>query len=539
MSIVVKQLSYIHPNREYLFQYLNFSVSYGQKVALVGPNGSGKSTLLYLIAGKILPASGEISLQGKPYVVPQHFGQYDQMTIAEALGVDQKVKALHSILNGDASAEHFSTLDDDWGIEESAFAALDSWNLPNVSLSQKLDQFSGGEKTRIFLAGIAIHKPALILLDEPSNHLDKSGREQLYELIQSVRSTVIVVSHDRTLLNFLSSTYELSNTGLTLYGGNYEFYKTQKTVELQSLTMQAEHQEKDLRKAREMARNAAERKQKENARGHKKQSKKGMPKIVLDMMKNAAEQSTAKLQDVHSDKIKGITENLQQIKQQLPDATALQLTFDPAFLHKGKVLVTATQLNFNYLDSNLWQESLNFQIRSGDRITITGVNGSGKTTLVKLILGKIKPKTGELVKADFQYLYIDQEYTLIVGTRTVFEQVQEFNLQHLPEHRLKTLLHQFLFEKDMWNKRCAQLSGGEKMKLIFCCLLVSNQAPDVIILDEPTNNLDIGSLVIVTRAIRDYQGTLILISHDQYFMKETGIDQFIELNKLRLPKERE
>lgn len=537
MSIVVKQLSYIHPNREYLFQYLDFSVSRGQKAALVGPNGVGKSTLLYLIAGKISPASGEISLQSKPYVVPQHFGQYDKMTVAEALGIDQKIEALHSILNGDASAEHFSTLDDDWGIEENAFAALGLWDLPNIGLSQKLDQFSGGEKTRIFLAGIAIHKPALILLDEPSNHLDKSGREQLYQFIQSVRATVIVVSHDRTLLNLLDSTYELSKTGLTLYGGNYEFYKTQKEVELQALVAQAENQEKDLRKARELARSAAERKQKENARGHKKQAQKGMPKIVLDMMKNAAEQSTAKLQDVHNDKIKGITDNLQQIKQQLPETTVLQLTFDPGTLHRGKVLVTATHLNFHYLDGNLWQDSLDFQIRSGDRISITGANGSGKTTLLKLILGALKPTSGELVKADFQYLYIDQEYTLIVGTRTVFEQVQEFNLQHLPEYRLKTLLHQFLFGKDMWDKKCAQLSGGEKMKLIFCCLLISNQAPDMIVLDEPTNNLDIGSLEIVTNAIRNYHGTLLLISHDQYFMNEIGISQTIELNKSRLSKD--
>jgi ATPase subunit of ABC transporter with duplicated ATPase domains len=537
MSIVVKQLSYIHSNREYLFQDLNFSVAQGHKVALVGPNGAGKSTLMYLIAGKIFPASGEIAAQDKPYVVPQHFGQYDQMTVAEALGIDQKIMALHSILNGDAAAEYFSTLDDDWGIEESAFAALGLWDLPDISLSQKLAQFSGGEKTRIFLAGIAIHKPALILMDEPSNHLDKSGREQLYHLIQSVRATIIVVSHDRTLLNLLDSTYELSKTGMTLYGGNYEFYKTQKELQLHSLAMQAEHQEKDLRKARELARSAAERKQKENARGHKKQVKKGMPKIVLDMMKNAAEQSTAKLQDVHNDKIKGITENLQQIKQQLPETTALQLTFDDAALHSGKMLIEATQLNFSYLDGNLWPDPLNFKIRSGDRISITGVNGSGKTTLIELILGKLEPTTGSLDKANFQYLYVDQEYAMIVGTLTVFEQVQEFNLQHLPEHRLKTLLHQFLFGKDMWDKKCLQLSGGEKMKLIFCCLLISNHAPDMIILDEPTNNLDIGSLEIVTNAIRSYQGTLLLISHDQYFMKETGIDQIIELKKLRLPKD--
>jgi ATPase subunit of ABC transporter with duplicated ATPase domains len=172
---------------------------------------------------------------------------------------------------------------------------------------------------------------------------------------------------------------------------------------------------------------------------------------------------------------------------------------------------------------------LNFQIKSGERIAIAGRNGSGKTTLLKLIMGNIKPSEGVLTVADFKHLYIDQEYSLLNNGSTVFEQVQEFNSQHLPEHRLKTLLHQFLFKMDMWDKTCGQLSGGEKIKLIFCCLMVSNSSPELIVLDEPTNNLDVQSLEVITSAIKGYKGTLLVISHDEYFINEIGVNERIEL----------
>ena len=529
MSIVVKQLAYIHPNREYLFQDLDFSVAKGQKLSLIGPNGAGKSTLLQLIAGQMNLAGGEITTTAAPYYVPQHFGQYDDFTVAKALGIEAKLLALEAITNGDASAIHFSVLDDDWTIEEKARAVLETWHIGHLHLTQQMSTLSGGEKTKVFLAGIEIHQSEIVLLDEPSNHLDADGRLQLYEWIQSAKMTLLVVSHDRTLLNLLNLTYELNRNGMVIYGGNYDFYQEQKCEKVNALMAQAAHQQKDLRQAKQLAQEAAERKQKENARGQKKQAKKGMPRIMMGLMKNGAEQSSSKLQDVHAEKIKGIAGQLTEIRQQLSGQSILRMTFDPGNLHPGKVLVTAVQLNFKYQQTNLWKEALNFQIRSGERIALTGSNGTGKTTLLKIILGKIKPTEGQLSAAGFEHLYIDQEYELLNNNLTVFEQTVEFNKQHLPEYRLKTLLHQFLFDAEMWNKKCGQLSGGEKMKLIFCCLMISNQAPDLIILDEPTNNLDIQSLEMIRDAIRDFTGTLIVITHDARFIDEIGVERLIKL----------
>nr|WP_294873625.1 ABC-F family ATP-binding cassette domain-containing protein [uncultured Pedobacter sp.] len=529
MGIVVKQISYVHSNKECLFRDINFSVSKGQKIALIGANGSGKSTLLEILAGRVAPASGDVASTSKPFYIPQHFGQYDDLTVAQALGIDGKVEALHAILNGDASLTNFAQLDDDWNVEERALAALSLWNIQHIELAQPMKTISGGEKTKVFLSGITIHLPSVILFDEPSNHLDVESGEQLYNLIQTSKATTIVVSHDRTLLNLLDITFELNQSGVEVYGGNYEFFKMQKEERLMALEAQADQKEKALRQAKQIAREAAERKQKENSRGNQKQIKKGVPRIFMNTIKNRSEQSTSKLQEVHSDKVNGILQNLQQLKQQLPEVKEFKMTFENSNLHAGKILIKAEDVNFGYSSGCLWENPLNFQIRSGERIAISGKNGSGKTTLLKLILGKVKPSAGALTIADFKHLYIDQEYSVLDNELTVFEQVQEFNSQHLPEHRLKTLLHQFIFKIDMWNKPCKQLSGGEKMKLIFCCLVVSNSSPELIILDEPTNNLDVQSLEVITSAIKHYKGTLLVISHDEYFINEIGLNERIAL----------
>ena len=168
MSIIIRDLSYVHSDKEVLFQHLNLTVNPGDKMALTGNNGCGKSTLMRIIAGDLSPVAGTVTRPEHLYYVPQHFGQYDNRTIAQALRIDHKLEALHAILNGDVSEKHFTTLDDDWNIEERAQAALAAWGMSGTPLSRLMDGLSGGEKTRIFLAGMELHSPTAILLDEPT-----------------------------------------------------------------------------------------------------------------------------------------------------------------------------------------------------------------------------------------------------------------------------------------------------------------------------------------------------------------------------------
>ncbi|MCX6216319.1 ATP-binding cassette domain-containing protein [Spirosoma sp.] len=528
MSLTTRLLTYRHPDKTLLFEGLNLTLNSGEKAALVGNNGTGKSTLLQLLAGKLLPSAGQIMATEKPWFVPQHLGQYDSLTVAQVLGVDQKLRSIRAILSGETDPQFFTDLADDWEIEEAVSTALSNWDLAHITVDQRLDELSGGQKTKVFLAGISLHKPGIILLDEPSNHLDVGSREQLYEVIKSSTATLLVVSHDRTLLNLLTTTLELSERGLTVFGGNFDFYREQKNGQVGALQAQLDEQSKTLKQSQQKARDMVEQRQKKEANGRVVGQSQSLPRIIAGGRKSKAEQSTANLLNTHSEKVAGIAENIRQIRSQIQSYHVLKIDIGASTLHRGKMLIDAEQLSFGYGNTPLWKP-LTFQIRSGDRIRIEGDNGAGKTTLLRLLTGKLEPVQGTIQRASFTYLYLDQDYTLIDPNRTVYEQVEHFNSRHLPEHEVKSLLIYSKFGRDLFDRKCSGLSGGEKMKLALCCLSVSNHTPDMLILDEPTNNLDGQSLDVFTASVKNFNGTLLVISHDSYFIQQVGIDSRIRV----------
>lgn len=528
--LTIHNLSYIHPDKELLFSNINATVAANEKIALIGNNGSGKSTLLKIITGILEPAGGAIRADTEVYYVPQIFGQYNHLTIAEALGVDRKLKALYEILNGSVSEKNYDVLNDDWEIEERCAQALKYWKLSESDLAQPMETLSGGQKTKVLLAGILIHTPQLVLLDEPSNHLDFFGRRLLYDFIQSTKSTLLIVSHDRKLLNLLDRTYELSKHGIKVYGGNYDFYTEQKKIEESALDHDIQAKEKALKKAKEKERETIERQQKLDIRGRAKQEKSGVARIMMNTLRNSAEKSTAKLKGVHTEKISDIKQELQELRASVSDIDQMKFGFDNSKLHKGKNLFVAEGINFRYENKDyLWDNHLDLKIVSGERIVIKGANGSGKTTLINLILGNLTPSVGTVVIASEISSYIDQDYSLIKGEFSVYEQAQEYNTNGLLEHEVKIRLNRFLFDQEQWTKPCHILSGGERMRLALCCLSIGYQSPDIIILDEPTNNLDIQNIEILTHAINGYQGTLLVVSHDEIFLNEIRIERAIEL----------
>jgi len=525
----LQDLTFSYPNQPLLFDQIGLTVANHEKIALTGNNGSGKSTLLKIIAGELKSQNGQVISAAPPYYVPQIFGQFHHLTIAQALKVDEKLQALKEILNGQLTEANFTALNDDWNIEERCREALHHWRLSGLDLSEKMERLSGGQKTRVFLAGILIHQPQLVLLDEPSNHLDVSGRQILYEFISSTKTALVVVSHDRKLLNLLHTVCELSRQELKVYGGNYEFYEEQKQIERDALDHQLQSKEKALRKAREKQRETLERQQKLDNRGKRKHEKEGVAKIMMNTLRNKAENSTSKLKEVHSEKIGGIAQELQELRAALPDLGSMKFGFERSHLHKGKILFKAEDINVNFDQQPLWRDPLKIQVNSGDRIAVKGDNGTGKTTLLKIILGKFDITSGVLSRAENSTVYIDQDYSLINDEMTVYEQAQLFNTALIQEHEIKIRLSRFLFNMDDWDKQCSGLSGGEKMRLLLCCITLAEQSPDIIVLDEPTNNLDLQNVAILTAAVNEYRGTLLVVSHDATFLSEIGITREIEL----------
>ncbi|SDI10145.1 ATPase components of ABC transporters with duplicated ATPase domains [Chryseobacterium jejuense] len=529
IMILLQNLSFGFPGGDLLFNHINLTIPSHTKSALVGSNGMGKSTLLKIIANELQPLEGAKNIQGEIFYVPQMFGNFNHLTIAECLDIDQKLFALEKITNGEVDEHYFETLNDDWDIEERCQNALQHWNLQDFDLNQKLEGLSGGQKTKVFLAGIQINQPDVIILDEPTNHLDLEGRKLLYDLIEKVSVTVVIVSHDRMLLNLVDTIFELSNQGIATYGGNYDFYSEQKEVEDEALQNDIHAKERALKKAKEKERETIERKQKLDARGKQKQEKSGVARIMMNTLRNNAEKNTSKLKSVHAEKISGISGDLRDLRSSVRNSDQMKVNFNDSGLHSGKILITAENINFSYGEEKLWKENLDLEIRSGDRISIKGSNGSGKTTLIKLLLGSIKSSVGNISCAEFNSIYIDQEYSLIDNELTLYDFVQTFNDSTLQESEVKTLLSRFIFSKETWDKKCGVLSGGERLRLLLCGLCISNKAPDMMILDEPTNNLDLQNIEILTNSIKDYKGTLLVISHDEVFLEVIGVGREVML----------
>ena len=281
MSIIVSDVSYHYFNQQTLFESVCFSVSKGEKVSLIGNNGVGKSTLLKLLAGEIMPSSGNIKTETKLYYVPQQINIAEQ-TIAEALGASKKLNAIDAIYAGASDQVYFDIVNDDWEIEARCYSALKLWGLQDIDLDSSISLLSGGEKTKVLLAGLALHKPDIVLLDEPTNHLDLLTRKKLYNYITSTKAAFVVVSHDISLLNLLDTTYELSPKGIKLYGGNYDFYREQKTIEERALEQKIDAEQTALRFARKKAQEVRERQDRRTSQGERNKHNGSIARIVMN-----------------------------------------------------------------------------------------------------------------------------------------------------------------------------------------------------------------------------------------------------------------
>ena len=359
--LFLHNISFGFPAGNLLFNSINLTIPTHSKSALVGSNGMGKSTLLKIIANEIEPLAGNVNIHGDIFYVPQMFGNFNDLTVAECLKIDKKLNALQKITNGEVDEIYFDILNDDWDIEERCQNALQYWKLEDLDLNQTLESLSGGQKTKVFLAGIQINQPEIILLDEPTNHLDWEGRNLLYDFIEKTNSTVVIVSHDRTLLNFVDTIFELSNQGISTYGGNYDFYAEQKTIENEALQNGIHSKERALKKAKEKERETLERKQKLDARGKGKQEKSGVARIMMNTLRNNAEKNSSKLKSVHAEKINDISGDLRDLRSSVRNADQMKVNFNDSNLHSGKILISAEEINFKYDEENLWKENLNLE----------------------------------------------------------------------------------------------------------------------------------------------------------------------------------
>jgi ATPase subunit of ABC transporter with duplicated ATPase domains len=526
--LLAEEVSWRTPAGDAVLDRVSFAL-HREKTGLVGANGSGKTTLLRILTADLAPAAGRVRRAGSVAVLPQDFRPVEEQTVAEALGVREKLDALGRLTAGLGSDADLAVLDDDWTVEERIAAELSRLGLSGIGLDRPLASLSGGETTRVVLASLFLRRPDLLVLDEPTNNLDGESRQALRTALAYWPGGLVVVSHDRALLRLMDRIVELTPKGPKSYGGNYDLYVAQRDAEAQAAEEQLSAAAKELRRARREAQAARERQDRRNGRGAREREKGGMPTILLNAMRQTSEQTTARLAATHDDRVAGAQDALAEARERVEQSRELAVELPPVDLPAGKLVLEMEGVCFRYPGSpRPIFDRFALRMVGPQRVAIAGPNGSGKTTLLRLIRGELTPDAGTLRLGTDRWRCLDQRADLLVGGLSVLENFRR-HVPAPPETACRMALARFLFRGEMVHKPAAALSGGERLRAALACVLGSAQPPQLLLLDEPTNHLDLPSLANLEQALSRYTGALLVISHDRDFLDAVGVERVIEL----------
>lgn len=529
--ISIQNLGYAWPNGQSVFDNLTFTLQ-KEKIGLVGDNGSGKTTLLRLIQGLLVPASGRVEIEGKMAVVRQIRTFDPEQSVAAFLGVAPKLHALWRILGGVGTEGDLTLLDNDWDLELRIARAMTDAGLESIGMDRVLQSLSGGELTRLALAAAWLPEPDFILLDEPSNHLDAESRSRLREMVKKSRSGFLVASHDRALLREMDAILELSPRGLQRYGGNFDAYEEQKEKEQAAALQAYESAQARLKQQERNAREVRERQEKRNAAGAKYGKAQNLPKDVINKLRGDAERTLHKGQAVQEKRTQAQLESMRNIKDRLEPDRRIKIDLNAGAVSAGKVMVRLEGVNFGYEDGEmLWDEPLSWSMNGTDKVWLKGANGSGKSTLIKMVMGDLQPDTGQMKAGARQVLLLDQNLSLLESEMDLLDNLRQFAPDAMPEHELRTRLARFLFRDDKVFQTSGKLSGGERMRLALACLLAMEPAPEMLILDEPTNNLDLRSTAELAEVLSGFQGAVLMVTHDEDFARDSGMSRSLSLER--------
>ncbi|MFE7463049.1 ABC-F family ATP-binding cassette domain-containing protein [Streptomyces sp. NPDC057499] len=532
-SVICSGLSFAWPDDTPVFEDLSFALNAG-RTGLVAPNGSGKSTLLKLIAGELRPRTGSVLVHGTLGHLPQSLPLTAGLTVAEVLGIAEVISALDAVESGDVSEEHFTAIGDDWDIEERTRAQLDRLGLAGLDLDRSLGTLSGGQIVQLGLAAQLLKRPDVLLLDEPTNNLDLDARHRLYDVLEEFNGCLLLVSHDRALLDRMERVAELHHGELRLYGGNFTAYEEAVHAEQEVAEKNVRNAEQELkREKREMqqARERAERRASNAARNLKSA---GLPRIFAGNMKRGAQESAGRSGQLHASRVGEARARLDEAGRALRDEQRITLDLPDTVVPAGRTLVLGERLQVRRDGRDLFAGAgIDLTVRGPERIALTGPNGSGKTTLLRLIGGELAPDGGHITRADGRIASLSQRLDLLDTDRTVAENFADRAPQR-PEAERMNLLARFLFRGPRAHLPVGVLSGGERLRATLACVLCAEPAPQLLLLDEPTNNLDLVSAGQLESALGSYRGAFVVVSHDERFLARIGVDRWLRLGDGRL-----
>ncbi len=488
--LLITDLTYAIAGRT-LFNKASLRVSAGQRVGLVGPNGTGKSTLFKLVSGEIIPDSGEISLESKATVgiVRQDLPDDDTKLIDIVLAADkERASLLHeaeTTEDPDRIGYIYTRLDEIGAYEAPARAAsiLAGLGFNEEAQNSAISKFSGGWRMRVALAAVLFCEPDLLMLDEPTNHLDFEAMVWLENYLMRYDKTLIIISHDRDILNkTVNQIVHLDNKILESYTGTYDQFERRRAEKL--MNQQALHEKQMAQKAK-------------------------MMKFIDRFRAKASKAKQAQ------SRLKAI-EKMDIVDAVIAGRVAPFIFPEPEELYSP--MITLDKVDVGYEKGFPVLRNLSLNIDMDDRVALLGANGNGKSTLIKLLSGRLIPLSGEIKRPNkLKIGYFSQHQTEELDiTQTPFE-LMRVAMKDQGESNVRAALGKFGFDKLKAETKVGELSGGEKSRLLLS--LMSFDAPHIMLLDEPTNHLDIDAREALVQALNNYNGAIILVSHDPHLVK--------------------
>ncbi len=529
-SVVCSGLSFSWPDDTPVLRGLSFTAG-AERTGLIAPNGSGKSTLLRLIAGELRPTGGHVTVTGTVAHLPQDLPFAAGTTVARALGVADVIAALDAVESGDTDERHFGVIGDDWDIEDRGRAQLERLGLGGVALDRPLGTLSGGQAVTLGLAARLLRRPDVLLLDEPTNNLDLGARRRLYDVIDDWTGCLVVVSHDRALLDRTDRIAELDGAGVRVHGGNLTAYEEAARTARQAAHRTLRSAEQEVRREKREMQQARERTERRTNNANRASKDMGLPKIVVGALKRNAQESAARSRETHAARLGDARSRLDDASRATREPDRLVVELPDTTVPAGRTLFEGEGLRVRGLFTGA---GLALSVRGPERIALTGPNGAGKSTLLRLIAGEIAPEPGAAVRrAEGRVAYLSQRLDLLDPERSVADQLADVTPSLSGPDRMN-LLARFLLRGPLAHRRVAALSGGERLRATLVRVLCAEPAPQLLLLDEPTNNIDLDGVSRLQAALAAYRGAFVLVSHDERFLTEVGVDRRLELSGGRL-----
>jgi ATPase subunit of ABC transporter with duplicated ATPase domains len=484
----------------------------------------GKTTLLRLISGELPSQTGQVVVTGVLGMLRQSVQEKPDETVADLFDARERLALLRRAEQGEASIEELAAAD--WTLEARMTSVLGRLGL-DAPPETPLARLSGGQRTRAGLAALSFAEPDFILLDEPTNNLDRDGRMAVAELLANWHAGAIVVSHDRQLLQAMDSIVELTSLGASRYGGNWNHYRERKALQLAAARRDLADAEKRVTEVARSAQARAERKARKDRAGERKGAKGDLPRIALGGLKERSEGTGGENARMAERRRIQALEAAASARARIEVLQPLSVVLPPTGLPTSKAVLKMDAASVGYEPDRPILHDLSFTIAGPERVAVIGPNGSGKTTLLALVTGQLQPWAGT-VRVFTDFATLDQRVALLDPSASIRDNFRRIN-PTADENACRAALARFMFRADAALQVVSELSGGELLRAGLACVLGGSAPPSLLLLDEPTNHLDLDSTETVEAGLRAYDGALLVVSHDESFLQAIGILRRLEL----------